>query len=851
MKSGFSDTPASVFAAVLLALGMHGASAQIVDKDWSEPFLLSNPEAKVERGVLAVDTQGRVHSAWVERFNSNAVFVIQYAVFDGHTWSSPVELHRNADLAKIGSFDITVDSLDNVYVAWTEAVTESVVGYKPIDAPAYFMTASAASSLDASKWSSPRLIPVKALFQYFRVAGDGTLHIVYTNLYSAQSGVYHSSSADGGTTWSEPIRVHSSVPAGYKAAQNQFEIDGNGGLHVAWEYKDENTWISTAIAYARSTDGGKTWSETTMLDQAGSNPYLVQFGTPNLAVHGSKVSVVWSGGGFANVGRRFRESSDGGVTWGAVEQLFGDLHGWVDAWGLRYDADGVLHFLDLLRWPQGIWSATRTLDGWQTPDLVYLQLQDGNDTVGERLTSAEITLAAAKNQLVATFIDDRPPNENLYVIHTLPRHFYFPFLGNGKTALSGIAVGNTLSSTISVLLSPRNSDGTQYSTQQGDTTLTVPPQGTVVQNTSFDGGATASGFVALEVNAPKSTLVAGVLSANGVADSLIAPMQAGRSFSLLFAQDTNLQVRLNALRFSSAPLAIQLYDESGWLVDEKSWDWTGQQDSVLLGDLFGRPQPFKGYARIQSAGDFVVCGFEITDTTATFVPPVALTDYPGGGTYYQPLFADGNGLSTTIAPMNLTDDSASVLAQFFDLSGQPETLVFAPGTAAETTINMNSRGSLFLTTLGTADPPQAGFMKFTFGHAGAGLVLMQTNGTPTLAEVLKTPANRQALTLRTTTTTTTVVSLLPLTNTQVNYTLYDSSGAVFGSGSIAASKQLVTLDAEKDLALPAGFVGTAIFDATENFVLGAYASSASGITAIPVTALRTASVTTATSSASN
>ena len=69
------------------------------------------------------------------------------------------------------------------------------------------------------------------------VDNQGTVHLIYTDRQDAQAGsfgtlVYRKSTADGG--WTDPVPVATDPAAGHQLSP-ELVLDGQGGLHVAWQ----------------------------------------------------------------------------------------------------------------------------------------------------------------------------------------------------------------------------------------------------------------------------------------------------------------------------------------------------------------------------------------------------------------------------------------------------------------------------------------------------------------------------------------------------------------------------------------------------------------------------------------
>lgn len=159
------------------------------------------------------------------------------------------------------------------------------------------------------------------------VGSDGTLYLLWYDLQGSY-GVYASRSADGGTTWTEAVPVSwdsdplhplsvGGIAVAYSAA--------TGVLHAVWadNRPSSDTDSDLDIFYARSTDGGATWSANIRLNDDASTATQTD---PALVVSpdGSAVYVAWrdgrntpsTPGAPADWDIYLARSGDGGLTWG-------------------------------------------------------------------------------------------------------------------------------------------------------------------------------------------------------------------------------------------------------------------------------------------------------------------------------------------------------------------------------------------------------------------------------------------------------------------------------------------------------------------------------------------------------
>lgn len=399
----------------MVSLGLYG---QVMDPGWSEPIRLSTlapEEGESDRAQLVTGRNGDTHAVWAERLTADRRVLLRYACFDGDSWSDAVLIYQNRPGTSVGPANLTIDAADRLHLTWTEANTDFTIGLFPAVAPIMYTRVAAADALDAEAWQEPTTINATAVLNHLEVDAQGTNHLVYSDGYSPQPGIFYLRSEDDGATWSQAVRVDLAIPAGRNPHYSQLKLDGLGGLHAVWEYK--SGWQTSAILYNHSLDSGISWATPITLDEVTSNPDEIQYGRPLLAVHGETVHVIWAGGGFANVGRRHRYSMDRGRTWSGIDQLFGDLHAFTTSDAVVTDQSGTVHFADLLRFPQGLYHA-HWLSEWSEPTLVYMNQAGPSEPVGDRIHMDQVNLAARPSQIVTTFTNEVPPIV-LYAMYTL------------------------------------------------------------------------------------------------------------------------------------------------------------------------------------------------------------------------------------------------------------------------------------------------------------------------------------------------------------------------------------------------------------------------------------------------
>lgn len=389
-------------SAVLLLFIWHLTTAQVQAQaqiPWEQPIRLSTEGVDIDNEAsMVADAYGYLHVFWPEENLEDGRSTIQYTRFDGKFWSEPLDIYLAPPRATIGVISPLVDQQGTLHLLWTEGNT----------GPIYYSTAPAYDALSAWAWTKPRRLDIPAYHFRFQIDAQDTLHIVYTDFYGSEPGVYYVQSIDYGLTWSAPLWLDPDIPPNEAPPLVQFALDQQGGLHALWYYKaleipaSPGTWIR----YANSLDGGANWSFPFTIDSVEeSEPDELRLPSPGMSVIGDTVHVIWAG--TSNTNREHRFSSDRGLTWTETRRVFGDLGGQAIGDGLAVDGAGRLHFIGQIRWPQAlyhiIWNGTQ----WLEPSIAYLIARNDGEGRQGRYHAHNVRAAIrADNQLVVTFTDE-------------------------------------------------------------------------------------------------------------------------------------------------------------------------------------------------------------------------------------------------------------------------------------------------------------------------------------------------------------------------------------------------------------------------------------------------------------
>ncbi len=280
--------------------------------------------------ALAVAPDGTVYAAFM-RSKGSQWFPVVAASFDHGLTFTQVSYLVPPEPKNWGDRDfIAVAPNGTVYVTWD---------YGPERTSVTFICSSSGSCAFATgdlnvvvQWSTDRgrtwsrIVPISPGFPAsggdsapIVVEPNGRLDVLYqgytitnTTTYTMTPAYsYFTSSADGGASWSAPVRVG---PAGYTMSLSEWWIDGSLGLDAAGNlYATWDTQGSEDIGWlSYSTDHGATWS-----------PLVRVTPDPDLSAH--IVQVTGAGPGMAYVGWLANNSTSGWAMYVRAFSIAGGL----------------------------------------------------------------------------------------------------------------------------------------------------------------------------------------------------------------------------------------------------------------------------------------------------------------------------------------------------------------------------------------------------------------------------------------------------------------------------------------------------------------------------------------------
>ncbi len=296
---------------------------------WSEPVRLSQGQGFPGLPALAVDDGGGLHVLWSEGDLAPSTVgwsplagdeggtALSYTHWDGSRWIGPAQVLESPEGRATHPSLVAVGK--QLHAVWSGG----------LDGQIYYSHAFLNDGSTASNWSEPLAMPGPQGSQGIGAAPDlvadlgGNLHLVYAVPLNEGRGIYYLRSDDGGESWS-PLRcVFNAATAGWASVNSPvLALDLDGTLYVVWVRATLSSGVSEGIYFARSQDGGQSWSP----------PFPIAEGdcqNPQIAVtHAGRVHIIWQEGVDKGAWSH-RRSVDGGQNWAPAVRVrgFGNLQG--------------------------------------------------------------------------------------------------------------------------------------------------------------------------------------------------------------------------------------------------------------------------------------------------------------------------------------------------------------------------------------------------------------------------------------------------------------------------------------------------------------------------------------------
>ena len=331
---------------------------------WSPVVRVTNSETRISSPVLIADETDRMHAFWSLAETSDPSgpgSAIYYARWEDGQWSQP-ELILTSPDGKADQPAAVSDAQNRLFVVWSGG----------LDGEIYFSQAEAGQAVIPSTWLEPIQLPAlqkAGSTPNVFIDHDGVVNVTYAIPLNENRGIYLVRSEDRGETWSNPSTVFDAEEAGWAMVGDpKLTMTDNGELHILWtRYSLPPGPGPLSLMYAKSRDGGKTWSTPQVVEDT-AVIWSQIVGTGEETLHR-----VWQEASPSGTTLWHEQSLDGGENWFRTVpvSVFGDT---VGTPSLSWDSAGRLHLLLVVRSGENSfviqhwlydgegWSAGRNLD---------------------------------------------------------------------------------------------------------------------------------------------------------------------------------------------------------------------------------------------------------------------------------------------------------------------------------------------------------------------------------------------------------------------------------------------------------------------------------------------------------
>jgi hypothetical protein len=269
---------------------------------------------------MAIDDSGILYTTWPlynKTLRADKHVLFSKSLDRGDTWTSNVQVDDGTKSSKRSQV-VCVDSRRNIYVVWEDHRT-----------PEYGDIYFSKSTDGGETWTNPDVrvhadsMGVQRLPSMCIDLWD-TIYVVYESWGESYSNIYLVKSTDGGDTWSWPhVQVDDGRPGNNYSPE--LAVGQDGTVYASWSW-----WGGDRILFAKSTDGGETWSRPSIrVDYSPSTYFWNDFSSIAVDDVGN-IYVSWDAFNYedAEPDVFFSMSTDGGKTWTNPSVRVNDATAW-------------------------------------------------------------------------------------------------------------------------------------------------------------------------------------------------------------------------------------------------------------------------------------------------------------------------------------------------------------------------------------------------------------------------------------------------------------------------------------------------------------------------------------------
>ena len=354
-----------VLLTILVISGLNlGCSSSVFAQggttDWTPPLNISNTPGASRFVRVAADPAGNLHVVWSENVDTPPGM-----------WGNAIYYVQWVDGRWSQPVDIVFQGQGTAHLPDIAADRQGYLHLVWTDNVClYYMRAHWDQAVVASAWSEPEIISLpqsESAYWSDVLVDGGIIHVAWSGAPRGELwDIHYARSTDGGETWTVPINVTNTIDV--METRPRLAVTSTGTMYLVWGQNKANDDAIGPLMFSRSTDG-EDWKE--------AQPASPFDGLSDLAVlvvdHEGRLHQVWQQGAEWHTpvsdpshGLYHRWSDDEGQTWG---EPIGIAHGW-SYLDLAVDSVGQLHLVWDEEFPgaaRDVYYASWNGSMWSTP----------------------------------------------------------------------------------------------------------------------------------------------------------------------------------------------------------------------------------------------------------------------------------------------------------------------------------------------------------------------------------------------------------------------------------------------------------------------------------------------------
>jgi len=245
---------------------------------------------------------GNLYVGFIEWQIDKSIMLFSRSTDHGKTWSAPIRISTQAGMPRDDNGDVVgfhgvVDAEGTIYAVWNWGL--KVVMTTSRDGGKSFTPSRVAQEVGPPYFGGTGAVPgLGRVFGFPQVGVRGNdLYVSWSDFRNGDIDVFVAASHDKGRTWSAPVRATTdSLHSGRDQFFQFLAVDPmNGDVYMQfYDRRDDPAHRKTAFTLARSTDGGRTFTNYAWSDAAfeGRSAFLGDYTW--LTAYDGRVYGIWA-----------------------------------------------------------------------------------------------------------------------------------------------------------------------------------------------------------------------------------------------------------------------------------------------------------------------------------------------------------------------------------------------------------------------------------------------------------------------------------------------------------------------------------------------------------------------------